>query len=156
MTTTVKKPRVRKVAEVIYLVEDGEMFHGTLAQFKDCFFSNATELSMTEWARDNNFKLQKRHKRGRELITTTLYDPAKPEQMKFGRIKWGKDQGKRDRSLTYTDSDGNDYTFYLTFARDSRHKFGNKSGGKLAHKHEIEFRILEKLVKAVTGKEEPE
>ncbi len=40
------------------LVDDGEMFEGSLEQFQDCFFSNADEETIKVWAKDNNYKVE--------------------------------------------------------------------------------------------------
>lgn len=38
-------------------IEDGDVFLGTLEQFKDCFFSNADEASIRDWCFENHYNL---------------------------------------------------------------------------------------------------
>jgi hypothetical protein len=35
------------------LIDNGEVFDGTLEQFRDCFYSNATLENIPDWCRDN-------------------------------------------------------------------------------------------------------
>jgi len=40
------------------LINDGNVFEGTLEQFEDCFFSNASVEGIKAWAEDNSFKVE--------------------------------------------------------------------------------------------------
>ena len=42
----------------LYLLDEGDMFIGTIAQFKDCFFSNATESLIADFAAENEYELR--------------------------------------------------------------------------------------------------
>jgi len=42
----------------IILIDDGDVFHGTCNQFRDCFFSNASDLNIIEWCEQNNLSLK--------------------------------------------------------------------------------------------------
>ena len=42
----------------IIIVDNGVMFEGTREQFKDCFFSNATNSEITDWCFDNGLALK--------------------------------------------------------------------------------------------------
>jgi hypothetical protein len=43
----------------IYRIEGGEVFEGTLEQFKDCFFSNADDESIKAWAEEHRWTYEK-------------------------------------------------------------------------------------------------
>jgi hypothetical protein len=150
----------RKSFEPIYTFTHGdeEVFHGTLDQYRYTYPLNdavalVTEQYLTDEAKNRNFKLVKRHRRGKKIVETVLHDPAKPEVVKFGRFKYGSKKGKKGNWFDYVDSDGRKYSFYLTplrgecdFDKDSR----------INHKNEIERRIINRLVTAINGEEEPE
>lgn len=40
------------------LIDNGGIFDGTIEQFRNCFFSNATIPLIAKWAKDNNFKVE--------------------------------------------------------------------------------------------------
>ena len=40
------------------LVNDGGVFEGTREQFKDCFFSNADDVEIYDWAEDMGFTVE--------------------------------------------------------------------------------------------------
>ena len=40
------------------IIDNGETFEGTLEQFEDCFFSNASIASIIYWARQNDMKVE--------------------------------------------------------------------------------------------------
>ena len=40
------------------IIEGGSIFEGTLNQFKDCFFSNATIKSICDWCVDSDYSLE--------------------------------------------------------------------------------------------------
>ncbi len=42
----------------LIIIDSGEMFEGTVDQFKDCFFSNASERVIKEWYEDNGYKFE--------------------------------------------------------------------------------------------------
>lgn len=42
----------------IYLIEDGALFQGTLAQFKECFFTNANDETIADWCKENGWTLR--------------------------------------------------------------------------------------------------
>jgi hypothetical protein len=46
--------------EAVICVNDGDVFEGTLDQFKDCFFSNATLELVTNWCEEQGYKLSVR------------------------------------------------------------------------------------------------
>lgn len=48
----------------IYVIDDGDTFEGDISQFRDCFFSNATEPLIKDWCREQNCKLEIRSKNG--------------------------------------------------------------------------------------------
>lgn len=39
-------------------IDDGEVFEGTIAMFRDCFFDNASEETIADWCFDREFKLE--------------------------------------------------------------------------------------------------
>ncbi len=39
------------------LIEGGAIFCGSVEQFRDCFFDNATKESITSWCTDNDYEL---------------------------------------------------------------------------------------------------
>jgi len=41
-----------------YIINDGKVFDGTMKQFKDCFFDNATEESIKHWCKEQDFTLR--------------------------------------------------------------------------------------------------
>lgn len=41
-----------------YIIDDGEIFDGTLEQFKDCFFDNADDASIENWCDEQGYKLE--------------------------------------------------------------------------------------------------
>ena len=40
------------------IINNGDMFEGTLEQFEDCFFPNANLESIRIWCEDNKFELE--------------------------------------------------------------------------------------------------
>jgi hypothetical protein len=44
----------------IIVIDDGEVFEGTKAQFADCFFSNVTYENIKEWCKESGFKFKLR------------------------------------------------------------------------------------------------
>jgi len=40
------------------VIESGDVFEGTLDQFKDCFFSNADVDSIRKWCKDQDFSCE--------------------------------------------------------------------------------------------------
>lgn len=42
----------------MYRIDEGYVFEGTLEQFQDCFFSNATEELIEQWCADQGMKFQ--------------------------------------------------------------------------------------------------
>ena len=40
------------------IVDDGVLFDGSLEQFKDNFFSNATRETIQDWADDNEYTVE--------------------------------------------------------------------------------------------------
>lgn len=44
--------------EKIYLIDDGNLFQGTLDQFRACFFSNADEEMIRNWCNEQGFTLR--------------------------------------------------------------------------------------------------
>lgn len=62
MTPEEKEPRCKepdeeleRISDIHILIDDGSMFDGSLGQFRDCFFSNATPTLIFDWARDNGY-----------------------------------------------------------------------------------------------------
>lgn len=51
-------PEYNKENVIGYIVDDGDTFHGTVQQFKCCFFSNADEETVRAWCDDNGSKLK--------------------------------------------------------------------------------------------------
>lgn len=49
--------------EIIYVIDGGDMFEGTLDQFKDCFFPNATDRLIRSWCREQEYILEVRRER---------------------------------------------------------------------------------------------
>jgi hypothetical protein len=47
-----------KRCDSIILIEDGHMFEGTLDQFKDCFFDNATYECAQKWAEEHGWSFK--------------------------------------------------------------------------------------------------
>jgi len=41
-----------------YVIDDGDIFDGTIEQFKDCFFSNADEETVSNWCKQEGFTLE--------------------------------------------------------------------------------------------------
>lgn len=57
-----EKPFLNQKEEVFmldkrYIINGGDIFEGTIEQFQDCFFSNATEETIKQWCKDNNYVL---------------------------------------------------------------------------------------------------
>ncbi|HET6226036.1 MAG TPA: hypothetical protein VFF27_07135 [Bacteroidia bacterium] len=50
-------PKLEESNDDRILVENGDMFDGSRDQFADCFFSNATNEQISDWCRDNDWKL---------------------------------------------------------------------------------------------------
>jgi hypothetical protein len=46
--------------EEIILIDGGDVFEGTLAQFSDCFFTDADIEQIEQWAEENNMKFEVR------------------------------------------------------------------------------------------------
>ena len=42
----------------VIVIDDGDMFYGTVDQFKDCFFSNADEETIRDWANVNGYNIE--------------------------------------------------------------------------------------------------
>ena len=42
----------------LWIIIDNDMFEGTIYQFRDCFFSNATPDLIFDWVRENGYKCQ--------------------------------------------------------------------------------------------------
>lgn len=47
-------------AETIYVIDEGNTFEGTIDQFRDCFFSNATPDLITAWCHEQGCSLETR------------------------------------------------------------------------------------------------
>jgi len=41
-----------------YIIDNGEMFDGTVEQFQDCFFSNADEDTVRDWCNNMDYNLE--------------------------------------------------------------------------------------------------
>lgn len=41
----------------IIIVDNGDMFEGTRAQFRDCFFDNASNEEIIDWCNQNKWSL---------------------------------------------------------------------------------------------------
>lgn len=42
----------------IYKIDDGNVFEGTVDQFRDCFFDNASHENIVAFANENNVKIE--------------------------------------------------------------------------------------------------
>lgn len=52
MVALLRKFNVKRI-----IIDNGEIFDGTHEQFKDCFFDNADEDSITNFCKKNNWEL---------------------------------------------------------------------------------------------------
>ena len=43
---------------MIFIIDNGDVFYGTLEQFQDCFFSNATPELIQDWCRENGYSYE--------------------------------------------------------------------------------------------------
>ena len=44
--------------KLIIIIDNGDVFEGSLEQFRDCFFSNASIKTIKEWCKDLNMKVK--------------------------------------------------------------------------------------------------
>ena len=42
----------------MYKIDNGEIFEGTVDQFKDCFFSNSSEKNVRTWCEQQGYKFE--------------------------------------------------------------------------------------------------
>lgn len=42
----------------MYIINDGNMFYGTVDDFKDCFFDNANDETISDWCEEMGFTLE--------------------------------------------------------------------------------------------------
>jgi len=41
-----------------YIIDNGDLFDGTVEQFQDCFFSNADEYTVRDWCESEGYILE--------------------------------------------------------------------------------------------------
>lgn len=59
----------------IYVIDDGVMFEGTIDQFRDCFFSNASERNVRKWCKKHKYKFEIKHVPKCEFCNEPITDP---------------------------------------------------------------------------------
>jgi hypothetical protein len=133
---------------------DNVVFQGTFEAFQDMIqrksgFVPKTVNQLEEWVRTYGYKLEKQFKRGRNIVTSVLFDPNNLEKIEFHTYQYGKKKGKRYAALKYTNSEGESYSFSLEYFRGT-------AWGKEApqtRRREVTMRLLEKIYKAINGQE---